>query len=174
MVKPPRTAETGLASIDHVLATVAARLKSARQRRELTQKQVAEKAGLQYSYVHEIESGKTNITLRTLVALAEALQIDVRTLFPVTDLLAPSTSADEILHAFMDKALAVLQECEKLDATRQQQNSALLSDLQSIMHLRIKAATPDPTVRGSEKPLTPLAEAKARVAKRADPTKKSG
>lgn len=174
MIKPPRTAETASASIDHTLATVAARLKSARQQRKLTQRQVAEKAGLQYSYVYEIETGKTNITLRTLVALAEALHVDVRTLFPVTDSLAPSTSADQVLHAFMDKALTVLQDYERLDAKRQQQNSDLLSDLKSIMRLRTTVETPDPSVRGSENSPAPLPEGMGRVAKRAGRPAKSG
>ncbi len=174
MIKPPRTAETASASIDHVLATVAARLRNARKQRKLTQKQLAEKAGLQYSYVYEIETGKTNITLRTLIALAEALHIDVPTLFPVTDSLASSTSADEVLHAFMDKALSVLQDCERLDAERQQQNSGLLSDLKSIMHLRTTVETPAPPVKESEDPPGYLPKAKGGDGKRADRSEKSG
>src|ERR1700735_5562711 len=84
MGKVPHSQETASASIEHVLMTVAVRLKDARQRHKMTQKQVAELAGLQQSYVYEIETGKTNITLRTLAKLAEVVEMDIRALLPET------------------------------------------------------------------------------------------
>ena len=173
MEKPPRTAETASASIDHVLKTVATRLKDARQKLKLTQKQVAEKAGLQYSYVYEIETGKTNVTLRTLVALAEALELDIRTLFPITDSLAPSTTADGALHVFMNKAHAILSDYEKQDVERHQRQSELLTELQSLMRLRTSVETSDPPVRLPQAVDAPVSEDKGHGGRRADRPEKS-
>ena len=50
-----------------------------RQRRkelQLTQEAVAELSGLSRNYVNELENGKYNVTLNTLVKVAQALEID--------------------------------------------------------------------------------------------------
>ena len=57
------------------------RLKQLRTSRRLTQEQLAERAGLSYKFVGEIERGRGNPTLTTLGALGEALGV------PLTDLL---------------------------------------------------------------------------------------
>ena len=54
---------------------VGARLKQLRQGRRLTQEQLAERAGLSYKFVGEVERGKGNPTLTTLAALSEALGV---------------------------------------------------------------------------------------------------
>jgi transcriptional regulator with XRE-family HTH domain len=147
MGRPPVTAETASASIEHVLMTVATRLKNARQQLKMTQKYVAEKADLQQSYVYEIETGKTNITLRTLVKLAEVLNLDIRSLFPITDSVGAATRADDALHVFLDKTRAVLQDYQKEDAERHRRQMELLAELQSLMHLRTTVETPAPPVQ---------------------------
>jgi transcriptional regulator with XRE-family HTH domain len=161
MEKESHNAEGASASIDHLLETVAVRLKEARHKRKLTQKELAEKAGIRFSYIHEIESGKTNITLRTLGALAEALELDIRTLFPVTDSLVPSTTADDALAVFLDKTRALL-----LD--EQRQRSELLTELQSVLSLRRAVETPLSPVQAATETATPAVAAKSRSGKRAD------
>ena len=50
-----------------------------RQRRkelQLTQEALGEKAGVSRNYVNELENGKYNVTLNTLVKVAQALEID--------------------------------------------------------------------------------------------------
>jgi transcriptional regulator with XRE-family HTH domain len=142
MGKVPHSPETASASIEHVLMTVAVRLKDARQRRKMTQKQVAELSGLQHSYVYEIETGKTNITLRTLAKLAEVLQTDIRALLPETAPGLASAGDGTILSGVLDKTVWVLQEWEKQDAERHRQDaerhkrqSALLEELKSVAGL---------------------------------------
>jgi transcriptional regulator with XRE-family HTH domain len=144
--------------------TVAVRLKDARQRRKMTQKQVAELAGLQQSYVYEIETGKTNITLRTLAKLAEVVEMDIRALLPETGPGLASPGDGTILSAVLGKTLSVLQEWEKQDSERR---AALLEELKSVVGLGqhvepqvmsvlelapVKEPRPDPDTRGVKRP----------------------
>ena len=62
---------------------VGARLKQLRQARRLTQEQLAERAGLSYKFIGELERGRGNPTLTTLGALAEALGVGLIDLLPV-------------------------------------------------------------------------------------------
>ena len=133
MGKPPGTPEPMSANSDHVLVTMATRLKERRQRLKLTQKQLAEMAGLQHSYVYEIETGKANTTLRTLARLAEVLQVDIRALLPETGPGVASADDGSMLSAVLGKTVAVLQEWQKQDAER---HSALLEELKSVVGLR--------------------------------------
>lgn len=50
-------------------------VRSLRKTRGMRQEDLAEKAGLKYSYVAEIERGKRNITLKTLEKLILALDV---------------------------------------------------------------------------------------------------
>lgn len=54
---------------------VGARLKQLRQARRLTQERLAERAGLSYKFIGEVERGRGNPTLTTLAALSEALGV---------------------------------------------------------------------------------------------------
>ena len=134
MGRPPRTSKTPSASVDHVLMTVATRLKNARLHLKVTQKEVAERAEMPQSYLFEIETGNTNITLRTLAKLAEVLKLDIRTLFPGTGDLAPSADADEAMHGFLDKIHAILQNCND-------RQSELLAEIESMKRTRKAAVT---------------------------------
>ena len=52
-----------------------ARLKQLRHARRLTQEQLAERAGLSYKFLGELERGRGNPTLTTLAAISEALGV---------------------------------------------------------------------------------------------------
>jgi transcriptional regulator with XRE-family HTH domain len=56
---------------------VGARVKQLRQARRLTQEQLAERAGLSYKFVGEVERGRGNPTLTTLASLSEALGVQL-------------------------------------------------------------------------------------------------
>jgi len=62
-----------------------ARLRQLRHARRLTQEQLAERAGLSYKFVGEVERGLGNPTLTTLAALSQALGVGL------VDLLALET-----------------------------------------------------------------------------------
>jgi transcriptional regulator with XRE-family HTH domain len=122
MGKTPRTEEADSASMNHVFVTVATRLKEARLRLKLTQKQVADLSGLQQSYIYEIETGRTNITLRTFIRLAEVLQTDIRALLPETGPGLASPEDVSIFRAILDKTVAVLADHETQDEERHRQD----------------------------------------------------
>jgi transcriptional regulator with XRE-family HTH domain len=52
-------------------------LKQLRQARRLTQEQLAERAGLSYKFIGEVERGRGNPTLTTLSALSNALGVSL-------------------------------------------------------------------------------------------------
>ena len=53
------------------------RLSDIRQAKGLTQKELADKLGMSYSYLSKLESGKVNVSLATLRKLAKALKVRV-------------------------------------------------------------------------------------------------
>lgn len=55
-------------------------IRSIRESRGISQEQLAADADIPYSSVNEIESGKTNPTIASLMALAEALEISLSAL----------------------------------------------------------------------------------------------
>ena len=58
------------------------RIKTKRQELGFTQEQLAEKAGLTYSYIGSIERGERNVSLGNIVALATALMVPPKDLIP--------------------------------------------------------------------------------------------
>ncbi|MEG1500458.1 MAG: helix-turn-helix transcriptional regulator [Clostridiales bacterium] len=56
------------------------RLKILRQKRKMTQKELAQKAEISQSAIHYIEQGKKSPTIYTLSRLAEALEVDLKDL----------------------------------------------------------------------------------------------
>ena len=58
-----------------------ATLREWRQRQHFTQEQLAERAGLSYKFIGEIERGFGNPTLDTIVSLADALGLGIPDLF---------------------------------------------------------------------------------------------
>jgi transcriptional regulator with XRE-family HTH domain len=56
------------------------RIKRRRQRLGLTQEGLAERCGLHWTYVGQIERGKRNITLKNILRLAHGLEINPATL----------------------------------------------------------------------------------------------
>ena len=56
-------------------------LKAWRTRRRLTQEELAERSGLSYKFIGEIERGTGNPTIETVSQLAAALDLDIADLF---------------------------------------------------------------------------------------------
>jgi len=85
-VKRPRqlalwpTARTAAEQVFNGRAALAQQLRNLRRRRRLTQASLAERAGMDRSYLSGIELGKHNVPLDTICRLAWALGLDVREL----------------------------------------------------------------------------------------------
>lgn len=57
------------------------KIKELRQKKKLTQRQVARKAGISNTYLSDIETGRTNPSLKTLVKIADALDVECTMFF---------------------------------------------------------------------------------------------
>lgn len=68
-------------ALDRVRAELCLRIAELREERQLTQAQLAERAGLSLRYVQTLEAGEGNCTLEALVAVAGGLDSHVRELF---------------------------------------------------------------------------------------------
>jgi transcriptional regulator with XRE-family HTH domain len=92
-VKRPRqlalwpTARTAAEQVFNGRAVLAQQLRNLRRRRKLTQASLAERAGMDRSYLSGIELGKHNVPLDTICRLAWALGMDVR------DLITPGVTS---------------------------------------------------------------------------------
>ena len=74
------TARTAAEQVFNGRAALAQQLRNLRRRRRLTQASLAERAGMDRSYLSGIELGKHNVPLDTICRLAWALGLDVREL----------------------------------------------------------------------------------------------
>jgi transcriptional regulator with XRE-family HTH domain len=68
-----------------IRARLGAALRAARERQRLTQEQLAERSGLSYKFIGEVERGSGNPTIETIDRLAEALGVGIGSLFVETD-----------------------------------------------------------------------------------------
>lgn len=64
-------------------------IRSLRRIRGLTQEELGEKSGLSYKYIGEIERGQVNVSIESLVRIADALGVKIN------DLLPPETVSPE-------------------------------------------------------------------------------
>ena len=81
-------------------ARIGRKIRELRRARSLTQEQLGERAGLSYKFIGEIERGFGNPTVATLLAISDALDVDVIHLFeprshePGGTLLYPMTAGE--------------------------------------------------------------------------------
>ncbi|MGG9964078.1 helix-turn-helix domain-containing protein [Ferruginibacter sp. SUN106] len=66
---------------EKILLKFANNLKKIREGKDLSIRQLAASAGLEYSQLQRIEKGKVNFALTTLIAIAQGLDVDVSELF---------------------------------------------------------------------------------------------
>ena len=64
---------------------VGKKIRHLRKIKKLTQEELGEEAGISYKFIGEIERGEVNPSLDTLTAIADALAVKIRDLFPVED-----------------------------------------------------------------------------------------
>ena len=70
-----RSAARGSRGVDASLRRLGRRLRSLREAAELTQVQLAERAAIDEKHYQTMESGLSNVTLATLVAVSRALGV---------------------------------------------------------------------------------------------------
>jgi transcriptional regulator with XRE-family HTH domain len=125
-----KTEERSSERYDDVLRTVGDRLREARVRAGLTQKQLGDRAGAKQSYIYELERGRTNITVNTLVKMADLLGMDARDLLPQT---GPAPLSLVVL----ERLLEVCERIAALLSARQRQDAELLEAFRAFADLRV-------------------------------------
>jgi transcriptional regulator with XRE-family HTH domain len=63
-------------SLTSTLASIAANVRTQRQEKDLTQEDLAEKAGVELRNVQRIERGSTNLSVVVLIGIALALDVE--------------------------------------------------------------------------------------------------
>lgn len=58
-----------------------AKLAYIRKAKKLSQMKLAEKVDMNFNYIGQIERGEANVTIKTMKVLADALEVEVKTLF---------------------------------------------------------------------------------------------
>jgi transcriptional regulator with XRE-family HTH domain len=79
-------------ALNPVLAFMADTVHRARKEKKLTQHQLAARCGFNSTSIFMLESGKQNMTLKSLIAVAAALDMQVGDLFPRTATTLPPTT----------------------------------------------------------------------------------
>lgn len=61
-----------------------AKLAYIRKNRKLSQIKLAELVNMNFNYIGQIERGEANVTIKTMIVLANALNVELKTLFDFT------------------------------------------------------------------------------------------
>jgi transcriptional regulator with XRE-family HTH domain len=69
------------AAVRRALLALAQRTAELRERRGLTQQDLAERAELSLRYIQKVEAGEANLSFENLVALSLGLNVELRALF---------------------------------------------------------------------------------------------
>lgn len=80
-VNPLLYAESGVMKVSEFLKNVGDRIRTIRKHRGLTQESLAEKTGLQNTYISDVERGDRNISLETLEKIVQALEVEAVDVF---------------------------------------------------------------------------------------------
>ncbi|MGB8345212.1 MAG: helix-turn-helix transcriptional regulator [Ktedonobacteraceae bacterium] len=67
--------------MEEVYLLIGKKVKHLRRLNDFTQAQLAEKADLSLNYISQIETGVASPTVKTLLAIAKALNVDLKELF---------------------------------------------------------------------------------------------
>lgn len=121
------------AKLDRLLRTVASRIRAARQNLQLTQYQLAAKSELKHSYLFELESGHANITLKTLLRVAEALDLDPVDLLPQSDHPRLSGEVVDRLVLFCDQLSEAAREHQAIVQRELQRQLQIIADLKTSL-----------------------------------------
>lgn len=61
-----------------------AKLAYIRKSKKLSQIKLAEMVDMNFNYIGQIERGEANVTMKTMIAIANALDVELKTLFDFT------------------------------------------------------------------------------------------
>lgn len=163
--------------LDWLLRTVATRIRAARQNLQLTQYQLAAKSELKHSYLFELEGGHANITLKTLLRVAAALDLEPVDLLPQSDHPRLSREVVDRLVVFCDQLSEATREHETVVQRQLQRQREIIADLKtSLEKMRPlsgdasgggePSTTEGPEAHGAAQPALRVPAEKARAGKK--------
>jgi transcriptional regulator with XRE-family HTH domain len=136
MGREPKGQEESDKATDDIIKIVSRRLADTRKKRGLTQTDLGTRAGVKQSYIFELEEGSSSMTLRTLIRMARALEVDPRDLFPGGPL-APVTAAElQFLVSAIDRLTKAVEERTAYEKLRDRNEESLLVELKPLVDLR--------------------------------------
>jgi transcriptional regulator with XRE-family HTH domain len=91
------------------------KIRQLRKLRELTQEQLGERAGISYKFIGEVERGTVNPSLDSLIGISQALDVNVKELFP---------SENDLVTEFSHEELQTIKKAVKLLNSRLNMNRA--------------------------------------------------
>ncbi len=87
--------------MDQLVNIVGANIKEIRKQKKLTQEELAEKCGLQTSYLAGVERGDRNITLQTLEKISVGLEVNAKELFELESAIKTlPIETEQLIHMF--------------------------------------------------------------------------
>jgi len=72
-------------SLEDLQKSLGRQIQNLRISKKMSQRQMAEKAGIHFTYVGKIEHGETNMSLETLKGITDALSVKMSDLFEKTE-----------------------------------------------------------------------------------------
>ncbi|MEO7560149.1 MAG: helix-turn-helix domain-containing protein [Nitrosospira sp.] len=104
--------------------------------RGMTQKQLAEQSGISRSYISNLSKGQANPSLRSMEAIAKALDTNLSTLLELTDL--DSLDLDELAGGSTSRNLP--EDFERVSAVLTSYQAFLVKEWDEVARKRIKEA----------------------------------
>ena len=102
---------------DKILEEFGQRVKTLRKARGLTQEKLAALAGLHYTYVGVVERGEKNISLVNIKHLAQALEVEIRELFPPQAKFKEYSLAEKVADYLKTKRASEIEKADRLVRT---------------------------------------------------------
>lgn len=106
-----------------ILKEIGARIRLVRQSRNMSQQELADKAGLSLPHISDVELGKTNPLLLNFIKIAEALQVSA------DSLLRPDVP--EVKDLYKNEAMEVLADCT---ASEMEAIMKIVRELKTTLH----------------------------------------
>lgn len=90
--------------MDQLVNIVGANIREIRKHKKMTQEELAEKCGLQTSYLAGVERGDRNITLQTFEKITHGLEVTAKELFDLkTPIKSLSLETEQLIHLFTEE-----------------------------------------------------------------------
>lgn len=90
--------------MEQLVNIVGANIKEIRKQKKMTQEELAEKCGLQTSYLAGVERGDRNITLQTLEKITAGLDINAKDLFELdSPMKYLYIETEQLIHMFAEQ-----------------------------------------------------------------------